>query len=41
MTKAEKKLHAVVRLKRWFPKSQYKFVKKQKVVAFTTSSGKM
>jgi hypothetical protein len=41
MTKAEKKLPAFVRPKRWFPKSQYKFVKKQKVFGFTASSGKM
>ena len=41
MTKAEKKLPAFVRPKRWFPKSQYKFVKTQKVFGLTTSSGKM
>ena len=40
MTKAEKKLPAFVRPKRWFPRKDWKKVKKQKVFGFTTSNGK-
>jgi hypothetical protein len=40
MTKAEKKLPAFQRPKRWFPKSEYQKVKKQKVFGLTTSNGK-
>ena len=40
MTKAEKQKPAFVRPKRWFPKKQWKKVKKQKVFGLTTSNGK-
>jgi len=40
MTKAEKKLPAFVRPKRWFPKKEYLKAKKQKVFGISTSSGK-
>lgn len=40
MTKAEKKLPAFVRPKRWFPKKEYKKTLKQKVFGFSTSNGK-
>ena len=40
MTKAEKKLPAFQRPKRWFPKKEYQKVKKQKVFGLTTSNGK-
>ena len=39
MTKAEKKKPAFARPKRWFPKKDYKLVKKQKAFGFTTSNG--
>lgn len=39
MTKQEKKKPAFVRPKRWFPKKEYKLVKKQKAFGFTTSNG--
>jgi hypothetical protein len=40
MKKSEKKLPAFVRPKRWFPKKDWKKVKKQKVFGMTTSNGK-
>jgi hypothetical protein len=40
MTKAEKKLPAFVRPKRWFPKKEYKKTMKQKVFGISTSNGK-
>ena len=40
MTKAEKMTSAFVRPKRWFPTSDYKRAKKQKVFGLTTSNGK-
>lgn len=40
MTKAEKMKPAFVRPKRWFKKSEYKKVRKQKIFGFTTSNGK-
>ena len=40
MRKAEKKLPAFVRPKRWFAKKDYKKVKKHKVFGLTTSNGK-
>ena len=40
MTKAEKKLPAFQRPKRWFPKKEYQKTKKQKVFGLTTSNGK-
>ena len=39
MTKAEKRLPAFVRPKRWFPKKAYRKAKKQKVFSITTSNG--
>ena len=40
MRKAEKKLPAFVRPKRWFAKKEYKKTKKHKVFGLTTSNGK-
>lgn len=40
MKKSEKKLPAFVRPKRWFPKKDWKKVKKQKMFGMTTSNGK-
>ena len=40
MTKAEKKLPAFQRPKRWFPQKQWKKTKKFKVFGLTTSTGK-
>ena len=40
MTKKEKKQGAFQRPKKWFPKDQYKTVKKQTVFGLTTSNGK-
>jgi hypothetical protein len=39
MTKAEKKLPAFCRPKRWFPKKEWKKVKKFKIFGMTTSNG--
>lgn len=41
MTKAEKKLPAFQRPKRWFPKKEYKKTTKVKVFGLTTSNGKL
>ena len=40
MTKAEKKLPAFQRPKKWFPKTDWEKVKKQKVLGLTASNGK-